>query len=614
MSVEVHPLIDLSVAVLFGISCLFLGNALFRLRPFVWSSYWEWLALSIGTGLGVLTLLQILLGSVGIYSSIAAWGTVIVPLLVTFRYFSVPPMVVADGENFKVSWWTGLFAVILGMYCLGYVLVAMTPTLEGDSLGGYLVTAREYAVQGRIVSVDWAYNNTFPANAQMLSSLGFLLRGQITAQLISVWLPGLLCVVILIALGKLLFGSAAVLLGITLWYSMYSVGYVSASGKVDLCWTAFDLLALLTFSRWYWRDSGQERLSWLLFSGLFLGLANGVKLASVLTGTVLGLAIIERYFRTGWNWSRVVRASLSFGLPVLVLGILWPVYWYWVNGNFTIFTGQGLTAEKGLLGFFRVIWSMSMLGNAVSAEGSLGKPIGPAFLACLPFLLLFRPLPRRVWELVVFLVLMLILSYNGVQRPRHLLPTLGLAALLVGYVVTELRFRMPLVGRGLVFLTALSLFLNLGLWSHLNFISVNRFPYLVGIDDRDAYLSRNLGPWTWLPNAEISQYIRDKLSPEARLAGLASGSGDPKAPAHSLYLERPLYVNWLQTPEEVTQESFVAMLKSSGVTHVYIDQFAVEGRKRRRLDRTWLAQVSFQDRYLRKLLCSGDECLFELRH
>ena len=85
-----------------------------------------------------------------------------------------------------------LFTIFLIISSI-YLFSSLTPTFDGDSLFGYLSLAREYSIHNKIIPIDYYYGSTFPQNGQLLTTLGFLLNDQITAQLVISWLMGILC-------------------------------------------------------------------------------------------------------------------------------------------------------------------------------------------------------------------------------------------------------------------------------------------------------------------------------------------------------------------------------------------------------------------------------------
>ena len=598
-----NSLLNLTLAGLVALICLSAGRTLLLQLGFRFTSRSEAVMLSAGVGFGGLIYAMVLLGVTGQYRPAMAWGLMLVmALLGAWGWWHKPwrpDLRTLVGEVQRLSWPLAMLLVVLFVYSVAYLTVALTPTLDGDSIAGYLLTAREYARQGGIVSVDYAYTNSLPANGQMLSTLGFLLRGQILAQLLLVWLMGLLALAAIFAFGRTWLSRRAALTAMTAWYGMYSVSFLAASGKIDLAWAAFDLLALLAFSRWYFAQLGERHWRWLVLVGFFLGAAGGTKQASVFTAIVLSAAVAVRLWQDGQRRPGVwIRAYLALVLPT-VLAALWVVRTYLMTGSLG-FTGAGLRGDSGLVGFFRTLWQMSMLGNAPSVEGPLGKPIGPTILAVVPLLALFRNVERRVWHILTFCGLMLVLWFNGVQRARHLLPTLALLSLLAGYVVTLLLAHRPRLGQLMVVLIVVSLGLNLGIWGYINLVSLQRLPYVLGLQDLNGYLAANLPKCPWYPNYAVIAYTRDHLPTDSRIAALSSGN--------SYYLERPFYTNWTQTPAEISNpDEFANQLRAAGITHVFTNDYVINIRG---LQDAWLLQPEFQARYLTELICADDQCLY----
>ena len=603
-------LLDILITLLVVLVASGAGRAVLRRLPVQSASGAEQAVLSVGLGFALIVLLMVVLGFAGLYSQFQAWlmmaGLGVLGLL-SWGSIGLAEMTGTKqagalwGRLRTVGWPFLLVAAVLLAYGLAYLVVALAPTLEGDSIAGYLVTAREYARQGRIASVDYAYTDMYPANGQMLSTLGFLLRGQVLGQLLVTWATGLLAAVAIYALGRTWFSRRVALLAVAVWYGTYAVGYQAASGKIDLAWAAFDLLALLAFSRWYFVRQGERSWGWLVIAGLFLGVAGGTKQASLFTAVAMAVGIAFKLWRDGSLKPKVVVSSyLAIGLPALV-AVVWLVRSYVISGSIAV-TGEGLPGETGFIGYFRVLWDMSMLGNTPGMEGPFGKSIGPAMLASVPVVLLFRDVDRRVWHILAFCGLMSVMWYFGVQRSRHFLPTLGLLSLVAGYVTVSLLGRKPRLGQALVVLVVAALVLNLAVWTYINFASIQRVPYVIGLQTKDEYLEKNLPKQEWYPNYTVTSYAQG-LPEHARIAALSTGNG--------FYVERPFYSGWAQTPGEVPDPvAFYGQLKSSDITHVFINDFVV---RQRHYEEAWLTHPSFQAEYLEELVCDDGQCLYAVR-
>ena len=599
-------ILNVIVAVLVAAACYGAGRTALLGVGVRFGSASAEVALSAGLGFGGLIYAMVALGFAGLYQSATAWGLLaalgIVALLGLWRWPLPTDLAALSSRPRKREWIAVAMASVLAVYGLAYLVVALAPTLEGDSIAGYLLTAREYARNGGIVSVDYAYTNSLPANGQMLSTFGFLLRGQVLAQLLVIWLMGLLALAAIYALGRTWLSRGTALVGIAVWYGMYSVGYLAASGKIDLAWAAFDLLAILAFSRWYFQEPQERRLGWLVLSGIFLGVALGTKHASVFTSVAFALAIAVRVWLDGGRRPQdLVRSYAAIGLPAAI-AVIWVARSYGLAGTPAIST-EGFVNDSGFVGFFRTLWNMSMLGNAPGTEGALGKSIGPAMLAIVPLVLILRNVDRRVWHVLGFCVLVLVMWFMGVQRARHLLPVLGLLSVVAAYVVARVIALRPPAGALLAAMIVVALGANFAAWSYINFVSIRRVDYVVGRYDLDGYLARNLPKLEWYPNGSVVALSRDELPGEARIAGLST--------SNSFYLERPIYTGWIHTPEDVEDpQEFAEQLRSAGITHVLTSRFVMDARD---LNDAWLAQPSFQAAYLSEIACSGGQCLYVLR-
>ena len=600
----VESLVHVLIASATVLACFGFGRLFMRRGGFAFESDAELVVFSVGAGFAILIYLLNVLGLIGLLYPQVAWAVLLafaILGMLRLPWWRSLAVLGARLRTLACSRFAWIFALPLLLYGIGYLLTALSPTLEGDSLYGYLVLPREYARHHALVLVDYAYGTTYPQNGQMLSALGFLLQGQILAQLLVSFTMGLLCLAVIYAIGRTYLSRRAALVGMAIWYGTYSVAYLNASGKIDLAWAAFDLLALLAFGRWYFAQPGERHWRWLGLAGFFLGVAGGTKQATLFTMIALSLGILVRLIqareRRPAAW---VATFAAFGMPAS-LAVLWVVRTYLITGGLG-FAGRGLPGDKGAVGLLRTLWGMSMLGNAVSIEGPLGKSIGPTILATMPLLALLRNVERRVWHMLAFSGIMIVLWFQGVQRARHLLPTLAVLALVAGYVIVRLLAERRWFGQVVVAAMLLALTTNLGLRVYINLISIQRIPYVLGFHDRDHYLAVNLPKTKWYPNYPILRYVRDHLPPDARIAALSTGN--------SYYVERPFYAGWSQSPaDDPNAEGLLQALKAQDITHVFVNDYVVERRNYRD---AWLLQPEFQAQYLTKLICAEGQCLYAI--
>ena len=601
-------LVELLVAGTVAVAAWAVGRVLLRASGVSTGNLSTRLTVSMGLGLAAIVYLQVILGFAGAFSRTQAWalvgGLLALGMLGLWRWRPNPPTAAAlpGLRLLRTHWPYAAMSVTFAVYAVAYLLVALAPTLEGDSMAGYLLTAREYAKQGGIVSVEYAYTNPFPANGQMLSSLGYLLKGQIVAQLLLTWTMGLVAAATVYAVGRTWLSRRAGITGAAVWYGMTSVAVISASGKIDLAWAAFDLLALLAFGHWYFAEKGRRDWRWLLIAGLFLGVAGGVKQASVFTAGVLALGMAYRLWSDRASWSTTWLASYGaialLALPAIV----------WVGRSFALtdtpgFSGTNLNRDSGFFGFFNAVWDASMLGNSDSSEGPNGKSIGPTMLAIIPAAALFRRVDPRLWHLLGFAAIMLVAWFLTVQRARHLFPTLGLLAVASGYVLAIMVDSRPVLGRALMVVVVGALAVSFATWGYVNFVSLDTVTRALNIKTDDEFFERNLPKFERYPNAAVVRFFRDESPRSTVVASPANSNG--------LYLDRPLHPEWSQTERRAPDPvEFAATLRDSGITHVYVNDFVVGERN---LQAAWLARPDFQARFLTKLFCQEGQCVYELK-
>ena len=567
--------------------------------------------ISMGVGISLMVIILVILGFFSFLKVLILWTVLFIFGTIGFTNISKMRFALIQLKQpflqlTKIEFFTLSLIVIISIL---YLISGLSPTLDGDSLASYLLLPREYAKNNSIVVVDYAMGSIYPQNGQLISTMGLLLKDQVLGQLLVSWMMGLLCILTIYSIGRFLFNRQTALIGVLIWYGTYSVAFLAQSAKIDLAWAAFDLLALYAFMQWYFSDSSKREMKWLLLAGVFIGIAGGIKQVSVFTIIILTLGITLRLFANKEsNIITFIKSYIALLIPVSLAGI-WVIRSYLLTGTLA-YSGGNLPNNQGIFGFFQTLWQMSMLGNAVSLEGPMGKSIGPSILALVPIIFCFKKVDRRIWHILGYCILMLILWYNGVQRARHLLPTIALLSLIAGYVVNLLISQKLKIGFTVLMIVVFSIGLNIGPWVYVNFISMDRFGYIVGKHNLDEYLKVNLIKAHWYPNYKMTVKIRDELLNDVKIAALSTGN--------SYYLDKPFYgarptlaPAWTQGKSEYPDaRHFYNELINFGITHVFINDYVVDQWN---LEDAWLNQPEFKGKYLEELISINGQHLYEIK-
>ena len=562
----------------------------------------------IGTGLGIFILGLTILGYLGLLYSMP-----IQIIIYALGFFSIYKIWINSRVEFKlvfsgIDYFQILLLIIILLFSTLYFLTSITPTLDGDSLSGYLPLAREYYNAKKMIPIDFHYGSIFPQNGQLISTLGFLLGNQITAQLFVSWLMGVLCCFILFSIGKKIENARVGLLAIVIWYGTYSVAFINQSAKIDLAWTFFDLLGIFAFMNWWFSNKYENNENWLFVSGFLISIAIGIKQVSAFTIIILVPAIFFKLF-IGKNCSirLLVKHILLFTLPIIV-SFHWIFRTYLLTGDL-FFTGSEFQSNDGIFGIFETIWKMSMLGNAVSHEGPMGKSIGPTLIAILPSIIIFKKNDRRIWEIIFFCLIMLIFWHNGVQRARHLFPTIALLSVCAAYLINRL-IESGQKSRNIIFiLVVFCSLINIGPWMYVNFISLNRIMYIKNME-LDSYLEKNLKKFNWYPSFQMTKIIRDELPEKIKIAALASGNDYYLNKKFYDAQNNPLGPTFVETKKDMTSQEFYQKMKNFGITHTFLNKHVID---KWGLEECWLNDESFRNKYFIELEKDNNQYLYKLK-
>ncbi len=590
------------------------GHLIFRWIRVPTSPLMDTTLVSFALGMGLLAVGVAGLGWLHLFqpTTILGWFAIVGVLAISevwhvrkagFRFAGRKPQSL-EHSVYPIRWllaFAGVFAVV-------FLLSTMAPPLDGDTLHSYLDVPRQFLEAGGIIPLPYELLSHLPLNIQMLSILALTLAGDELAQMLAGFTMAAAGALVVFALGRRYVSMEVGILAALIFLSMDVTQSLVPTAKVNLGWAFLDLLAVYAIARWSLETPHEQR--WLLLAGVLSGLALGTFYSSAFTVLLLGMGIVVMSWKMGA--ARVLRNTMIYGVPVLLLGAPWlarnwmdvvnPVFPV-LNPLFGIppmeLVSYGANHPIGVL---TAPWEMATGFIA----GPFSSPIGPVVLGAVPGLLLVRPIPHKVMAALLFCVMWYLLWYAGVQRERNLLTVLGLLSIVSAYGYVELAQRSQLMKRGVVVLLTAFLVFNLVNYARVYFVNLNYGKYLAGMETREQFLERNLRHPAF-PTWPMLEHMKT-LSGEARIVSMYIGNG--------YYVTRPFIdsrmtdgvfsVDTAKDPKQLLQQ-----WDNAGITHVFISYAALEG-KEWPSDWSIVRNPAFQERCLEEVFADAGQHLYEL--
>jgi hypothetical protein len=376
---------------------------------------------------------------------------------------------------------------------------------------------------------------------------------------------------------------------VALWAAVPFAAELAGVAYVDLGLTAFVLAGVYAFLRW----SESRSDGWLALSAVFIGLAMATKYTAV---TWLGLLLLlliyyawrHQHQHGGWILARAAGFAAIAGLIVMP----WLIKNWIVTGNPVypfLFGGLGWnpTREAWLawpghgysqnpLDYLALPWLMTVVGT--SGTAAFDATVGPLLLCLVPLAFLVRGRPRAVnYGLVLvagqFLYFAATASrYAYLTETRLLLPAFPFLCLAAAFALHRLpiwdhsTFRLSWVVGVVV---ALVLVLNL-LTEAQAFLKVRPLAPLVGLESREAFLSRRLGY-----HMGAMRYTDDHLPAQSRCFFL----WEPRAyyAKHSAFADATLdNLAQLRANYQQDTEAALTALRAKGFTHLLFYRSGLE--------------------------------------
>jgi hypothetical protein len=318
-----RSLLDVATAVLINLAAWGIGATILSYVKLRMDGL-ETAVFGTGLGFGILGLWVFFLGLIGGFTPAAFWVTMGVALALTlWQIFKNRTRINADDADFSFSLRPlrsprlnfpsrGITIYLLVVLGLALILALLPPT-DWDGLFYHLKGPKLYLEAGRIIGGIDIPHLSFPALFEMLFTLAMGLRGDIAAKLLHFsFIPWLMALVYLISSRFFATESGAVAgvptvpqsagtekrqsggwTAVLVLISMPMVLNLGTQAYNDLPLAFYQVAALVAILRW----RQHEQTGWLILSGVFAGLAMGLKYTSFATPLLLAGFVVWHFWQ-----------------------------------------------------------------------------------------------------------------------------------------------------------------------------------------------------------------------------------------------------------------------------------------------------------------------------
>lgn len=443
-----------------------------------------------------------------------------------------------------------LLAALVAATLVGTLLTALAPVTDGDALCYHLQVPKVFLEHGAVGFDPDLHETVYPLLVEMTYAVALAFRGPVACRLIQ-WLFGLVFALNVTALARPSLGSRAWWAGaVALLVPAISNGMSAPLNDVALA--AYGTAALVAWTRFQERPGFRSAA----LTGVFTGLAMGVKYPALVLAGLIGIAIgpgfaARLFFRMTGGGLLSARGMRSVTNPLInilsapdehapkrrqfgrfacfmtFVAFAWLVGGCWYLRAFVhtgnpvhpffrhAFGGAGLDEVLGPekrplpLDPVHLLSALGPLTLEPDKFDSFSHQFGPVFLLFLPALLVERP-PRRVLVVAAFGYGFLLICLTQRQSMRFVLTAIGPLSVAVAWQARVWCERKSVPGR--ILLAALMLAL-----SFETTLAVARARHglgvVLGFVSAEEYLARRE------PTFRVGQWIDDHLPPSARLVG-----------------------------------------------------------------------------------------------
>jgi hypothetical protein len=447
----------------------------------------------------------------------------------------------------------------------------------------------------------------FPLTAEMLYTLGIILRGYVVAGLIEYGVSCLF-VMAIFSFTKKYFGITAALIASCITASSPIVAGAFSRPASDMLFALFLVLGFFSLATWH----NEKKDRWLVTAAVYSGFALGTKYTALFFGMgVLSLIMTaimisdKKSVRTIFcKWGIFILLSMAVASPWLIKNFIatgnpfFPAFYSFFGGedySAAMEARQIVDAHHTPPSSFKDILLLPY--QMLTSPIIFGSVTGPFFFLFLPFIFAGDRKKSVVKYSTLFFFSSFIIWLYTFQLTRFMIATIGIAAILSGIALDELRKRKEIYIR----YTAVALFAacttyNIAFLLVQSRIVIDPYPVVFGMVAKSDYLKKHLTVFApnrlfefqhLYNNAQLPDEFTGNLYKVIEYANTSLGAADKilfLGETMHAYLKRPYICNSAFNrnilldliSQGKTDREIIHHLQSLDITHILFNTYELK--------------------------------------
>jgi len=561
-----------------------------------------------------------------------------------------------------------LLSALLGILLLSIILLSWVPPISRDALTHHLVIPKLYINHGGMYEIPSIKFSYYPMNLEILYMLPMYFKNDIIPKFIHFSFALATAWLIFVYLKKRI-STVYGLFGALLFLTIPIIVKLSITVYVDLGLVFFSTASIILLLQWV---ENKFKLKFLIFSGVFCGLALGTKYNGMIIFFLLSLFVPVLYLRSyrestlqnsndatqrfnqlkslGYLVIYILSALIIFS-PWMARNYIWkrnpiyPIYNKLINPpkkttsdsihkrNKSSILGKEIKKQsKSRWGHFSIRrfiykeswWQISLVPLRIFFQGKDGDPkhfdgkLNP-FLLILPFFAFINrkkdslQIKRETIIFIFFSIAFVVYAFFAVDmRIRYISPIIPPLIILSVYgfkkILEIIKEKCP-IHRKIFFTLLATASISLFMLINLSYI-LEQFKYVDPFSFISGKVSRDEYIEKYRSEYPVVQYANKNLSEKSKILSVFLGNRRYYSDREMVFNEK-LFLETIKTSK--SSEKALEKLKNKSITHIILwDKLFVEWA-RINFDKKKLAmlQLFFKDR-AKLLFASGGYRLYQL--